>query len=291
MGSRLGPLVEGCVRRISLRSLGGLALAVDATNEIYALQEGLGRSRGGSVEARYVALALLRRSVNFLEAGVLLAFVFDAGLGGGDSGIGAAVSACREALELAGIPTVDAPGEAEAQASAMARDGVVWGAASRDRDTLLFGAPRTVLGLGPVPGDKVRVLDSDIALSALGVSRSQLVDAAALMGTDACKGVEGIGVKRALSLVRIHGTAEEALEGGGSPLAPEELKRCREYYLRPEIESGLTRPRLREPDLKALEEKLGMMPTERRKERGEVMSALGRLDRSGRQLDIDSYFS
>ncbi len=50
-------------------------------------------------------------------------------------------------LAALGVPTVQAPSEGEAQAAVMAARGVVWGSASEDYDSLLFGAPRLVRGL------------------------------------------------------------------------------------------------------------------------------------------------
>src|SRR5262245_7983928 len=52
------------------------------------------------------------------------------------------VGEARELLRLLGIPTIEAPGEGEAQAAFMAERGEVWAAASKDYDSLLFGAPR-----------------------------------------------------------------------------------------------------------------------------------------------------
>ena len=52
------------------------------------------------------------------------------------------VAEARELLRLLGLPVVQAPSEGEAQAAHMARTGRVWAAASKDYDTLLFGAPR-----------------------------------------------------------------------------------------------------------------------------------------------------
>src|SRR5262245_15846524 len=50
----------------------------------------------------------------------------------------------KELLRLMGLPTVEAPSEAEAQAAYMAQRSDVWAAASKDYDSLLFGAPRLV---------------------------------------------------------------------------------------------------------------------------------------------------
>src|SRR5437899_2152788 len=54
------------------------------------------------------------------------------------------VAEARELLRLMGLPAVQAPSEAEAQAAHMAAAGRVWAAASKDYDSLLFGAPRVV---------------------------------------------------------------------------------------------------------------------------------------------------
>ena len=58
------------------------------------------------------------------------------------------VAEARELLRLMGVPTVQAPSEGEAQAAHMAATSPdVWAAASKDYDSLLFGAPAA----GPVP--------------------------------------------------------------------------------------------------------------------------------------------
>src|SRR6185295_10058626 len=55
------------------------------------------------------------------------------------------VAEARELLRLMGVPTVQAPAEGEAQAAHMAATSTdIWAAASKDYDSLLFGAPRLV---------------------------------------------------------------------------------------------------------------------------------------------------
>ena len=100
------------------------------------------------------------------------------------------VAEAKELLRLLGIPTVQAPSEGEAQCAHMARRGDVWAAASKDYDTLLFGAPR-------------------VLLARWGITRNGLVDLALLVGTDFNDGVKGIGPKKALKLVQQHGAIEE----------------------------------------------------------------------------------
>jgi flap endonuclease-1 len=130
------------------------------------------------------------------------------------------VDEARELLRLLGIPTVQAPSEGEAQAAHMARSGRVWAAASKDYDTLLFGAPRllrflTLSGKEFLPSRGTfrpltpELLTLDEELARWGVTRDGLIDLAILVGTDFNPGVRGIGPKKALALVQRHRSIEE----------------------------------------------------------------------------------
>ncbi len=132
------------------------------------------------------------------------------------------VEQSKRLLGLLGIPCVQAPSEGEAQASAMARAGSAYAAASQDYDSLLFGSPRLVKNLAitgrrKLPRKEIYVdvqpeeIGLEATLTALGVSREQLVDMALLIGTDFNEGVRGIGPKKALNLIRKHGSLEPAL--------------------------------------------------------------------------------
>jgi flap endonuclease-1 len=151
-------------------------------------------------------------------------------------------------LTLMGIPSVMAPSEGEAQAAHMARAGTVWAAVSKDFDTLLFGAPRlvrfmTISGREFLPSKGTfrpispELIDLDGMLTALGITREQLVDLAILVGTDFNPGIKGIGPKRALALVKRHGSIEhmpaEVREALG-PVVPD----VRDLYLHPEVTDG-----------------------------------------------------
>src|SRR4030095_9617490 len=121
------------------------------------------------------------------------------------------VAEARELLRLLGIPTIDAPGEGEAQAAFMAARGDAWAAASKDYDSLLFGAPRLlrVLTLSvkeflPSPSSfrpiTPELILAESLLAAHGISREQLVDLAILVGTDFNAGIKGIGPTKAHAL-------------------------------------------------------------------------------------------
>jgi flap endonuclease-1 len=130
------------------------------------------------------------------------------------------VADARELLRLMGLPTVQAPSEAEAQAAHMAKSGGAWAAASKDYDALLFGAPRlarflTISGKEFLPSQNTfrpivpELIDLDRLLDISGITREQLIDLAILVGTDFNEGIKGIGPKKALKLVREHGRIED----------------------------------------------------------------------------------
>jgi flap endonuclease-1 len=130
---------------------------------------------------------------------------------------------CKELLEYMGIPVVEAPSEGEAQAAQMAIEGTVDAVASQDMDCLLFGAPLllrnlSVGGRRKVPGksEYVEVVPEFIALEdalrSLGLSRQQLIWMGILVGTDFDEGVNGVGPKKALKIVKESGSMREAAE-------------------------------------------------------------------------------
>jgi flap endonuclease-1 len=151
-------------------------------------------------------------------------------------------------LRLLGIPVVQAPSEGEAQAAHMARRGAVWAAASKDYDSLLFGAPRlarflTISGkeflpsIGASRAITPELIDLGRMLDTLGITREQLVDLAILVGTDFNDGIKGIGPKKALALVKRHGAIEqmppEVRDQVGPAAAP-----VRKVYLDPDVTDG-----------------------------------------------------
>ncbi len=151
----------------------------------------------------------------------------------------------KRLLSLMGIDWLDAPEEAEAQASQMARKGIVWAVGSKDYDCLLYGAPilaryLSIAGQEFLPAQRrTRRLVPELIklpenLRKLGISREQLVDLAILVGTDFNEGVKGIGPKKALALIRKYGSLEQLPEPTKSQL-PQELDEIRSVFLRPNV--------------------------------------------------------
>lgn len=160
----------------------------------------------------------------------------------------AMVDDAKHLLSLLGIPWVQAPGEAEAQAAHMASRGDVWASASKDYDSLLFGAPRllrflTITGKEFLPSKgamrklQPEIIDLQEFLSYYDLSRSQLLDLAIMIGTDFNKGIRGIGPKTALKLIKAHGSLENMPEGITQKL-PSNVQDIRRIFLEPDVISN-----------------------------------------------------
>jgi flap endonuclease-1 len=154
----------------------------------------------------------------------------------------------RELLRLMGVPTVQAPSEGEAQAAHMAATSPdVWAAASKDYDSLLFGAPRlvrflTISGKEFLPSQGTfrpivpETIELDRLLEGWGINREALVDLAILVGTDFNNGIKGIGPKKALTLVQKHGRIENMPDEIRSALGDAEtVDEIRRIFLEPEV--------------------------------------------------------
>ena len=166
------------------------------------------------------------------------------------------VEQSKRLLGLLGVPIVQAPGEGEAQASAMALAGTAYAAASQDYDSLLFGSPRLVKNLAitgrrKLPRKEVYVdvqpeeISLEATLASLGVTRRQLVDMALLIGTDFNEGVKGIGPKKALALIKRHGSLEPVLAELDVDI--ESKEEVRKIFLEPRVLPEVT-VEFRDPD-------------------------------------------
>ncbi len=121
-------------------------------------------------------------------------------------------SEAEELLQAMGLPTVQAPSEAEAQCAYMAKKKVVWGSVSQDYDSLLFGAPKLVLNLTLSQKRKITggrhviiapyLIELKDVLEKLQLTQDQLIVLGILIGTDYNPGgIHGIGPKKALKLL------------------------------------------------------------------------------------------
>jgi len=139
----------------------------------------------------------------------------------------------KRALDALGAPWVQAPEEAEAQASYMTKKGC-WAALTNDYDALLFGALRVIRRFSK---GRAEICVLSEALERLGLDLGRLIDLALLMGTDYNPGgVKGLGPRRSLQLLRTCGTLKAVLARIGQNGEMEgKLSEIRSYYLDPPV--------------------------------------------------------
>ena len=169
----------------------------------------------------------------------------------------------KKLLDLMGIPWVQAPSEGEAQAAHMTKRGHADYCASQDYDSLLFGAPKlirnvTISGRRRLPSKNVfvevvpEVVDLEQVLKECMITYEQLVDVGILIGTDFNPdGIEGLGPKTALKLIKEHGTIENALPFVKNAQFPAEPQRIREIFLKPPITDNY-KVEWKEPDVQGI---------------------------------------
>ncbi len=130
------------------------------------------------------------------------------------------IDSAKELLEYMGIPYIQAPGEGEAQAAQMARDGLVYASASQDYDSFLFGAEIVIRnfafsGRRKLQGRNVyvnveleRIILKDL-LTKFDITQKQLIWMGILIGTDFNSGIRGVGPMTALKIVKTFDSLEK----------------------------------------------------------------------------------
>lgn len=121
----------------------------------------------------------------------------------------------KELLSAMGVGVVQAPSEGESQAAYLNRNhSDIYGVASQDYDSLLFGAKRLIQNLTlskkrrTVSGwveVRPEIIELEHVLNYLEINLDQLICLGILVGTDYNpRGIPGIGQKKALELVKKH---------------------------------------------------------------------------------------
>mmetsp|Transcript_7255 Transcript_7255/g.14333 ORF Transcript_7255/g.14333 Transcript_7255/m.14333 type:complete len:446 (-) Transcript_7255:146-1483(-) len=121
---------------------------------------------------------------------------------------------CKKLLRLMGVPVINAPCEAEAQAAHLAREGAVWAAGTEDMDCLTFRTPIQIrkMTFSSATKTNIQQIDYGKAIAGLELTHDQFVDLCILLGCDYCDSIRGVGPKTALKLIREHKCIEEILK-------------------------------------------------------------------------------
>lgn len=120
----------------------------------------------------------------------------------------------KKLLKLMGIPYVEAPGEAEAQCAALAREGKVFAAASEDMDTLTFGTSILLRHLTAAESKGLPITEITLStvLKSLELTHDEFIDLCILLGCDYCDSIRGVGPTTGLKLIKEHRTLEKIVE-------------------------------------------------------------------------------
>lgn len=283
MGVKLKDIVHG--KEIGLSDLSGKMIAVDAFNWIYQFLTTIRLADGAYLTDRQGKVTshlngLFYRSMNLLSGNIRPWFIFDGPPPKFKKSTNAErnkireeakalaarakteeeramylkravriddyiISSSKELLTMMGIPTMQAPAEGEAQAARLNADGAVYGVASQDYDTLLFGANRLIRNLSISNKKKIankgissmvlpEIIESKAYKEGLGISREQLILIALFVGTDYNEGVKGIGPKKALQLVKKE--RKEKLLGGYDFGSEYDIKEIFDYFMSPQVQ-------------------------------------------------------
>ncbi len=158
------------------------------------------------------------------------------------------VASAKELLGYMGIPFIQAPSEGEAQAARMTKEGLVDASATQDYDIFLFGSDiavrnLTISGRRKLPRKNVFVditperVELKRLLTHLGLNQKQLIWLGMLMGTDFNEGIDGVGPKTALKIVKEKKSLKEVVDyvngkyKNGFEVEPAEVE---DVFLRPE---------------------------------------------------------
>ena len=120
----------------------------------------------------------------------------------------------KQLLQLMGIPYIDAPCEAEAQCAALVKAGKVFATATEDMDALTFGCNILLRRLTFSEARKMPVQEFhfDKVLEELGLNHNEFIDLCIMLGCDYTSSIKGVGPKRAIELIKTHGSLEKILE-------------------------------------------------------------------------------
>lgn len=111
------------------------------------------------------------------------------------------IESSTDFIKLTGLPVVIAPSDAEAQGAIMCAQGQVEYVATNDYDALLFGASKIIRNLN-FSNKEMELLELKDVLNSLDLTLEQLIDLAILSGTDYNPKIKGIGINKALKMIK-----------------------------------------------------------------------------------------
>ena len=210
----------------------------------------------------------------------------------------------KKLISLLGIPVIEAPSEAEATCSILAKDKKVFAAATEDMDTLCFGCPVLIREL---TGKEENIIEIklDVALSELGLTMDEFVDLCILCGCDYCERIEGIGCIKAFQLIKEYKTIEKVIEYTEKYNKDDNHKKkmtynkenfdfvqARELFKKPEvIDTSKVELNFTSPNIEGLKEFLVKEKNFSETRIDNAIKRLGNAKNKASQSRLDSFFS
>jgi flap endonuclease-1 len=210
----------------------------------------------------------------------------------------------KKLISLLGIPVIEAPSEAEATCSILAKDKKVFAAATEDMDTLCFGCPVLIREL---TGKEENIIEIklDVALSELGLTMDEFVDLCILCGCDYCERIEGIGCIKAFQLIKEYKTIEKVIEYTEKYNKDDNHKKkmtynkenfdfvqARELFKKPEvIDTSKVELNFTSPNIEGLKEFLVKEKNFSETRIDNAIKRLGNAKNKANQSRLDSFFS
>lgn len=223
----LWPVLQEAVdcKNVPIESLQGKRVAVDLSSWIVEFQKV--KAPGASIPKNIYIRSLYYRTTELLGYGVKLIFVADgkapdmktavlkkrreaqygeqagASVDTGRHQFSLMAAKCKELLTYLGLPFLYSDGEGEALCAALNAQGVVDAVMTSDVDAFLYGAKTVYRDYRVESGEHVvDVYTMEKIEEKLGLDRRSMVVTALLVGCDMSDvGVEGVGIKKALSLI------------------------------------------------------------------------------------------
>ena len=210
----------------------------------------------------------------------------------------------KKLISLLGLPVIEAPSEAEATCSILAKDKKVFAAATEDMDTLCFGCPVLIREL---TGKEENIIEIklDVALSELGLTMDEFVDLCILCGCDYCERIEGIGCIKAFQLIKEYKTIEKVIEYTEKYNKDDNHKKkmtynkenfdfvqARELFKKPEvIDTSKVELNFTSPNIEGLKEFLVKEKNFSETRIDNAIKRLGNAKSKASQSRLDSFFS
>ncbi len=208
----------------------------------------------------------------------------------------------KNLLQMAGVPVIMAPSEAEAQCAALQKQGIVDYIVSHDADTILYGGTAIIKHLNFQTRKKVKgkwktiqptleLIEAKKVLNQMKMSRNQLIEYSILVGNDYTPGIPQMGPQTAARALHYYDNLENMRElhpNLFTKLTKHRIKNIKQIFLKPDT-FNLTKIELNKFNRLGLED---LLLSKHHLNKNRIISRLDKLERKylkfAKNLHIDN---